>query len=151
MQVFVDMDGVLADFDAHYETHFGTRPCKKSDNVDWEAVRAIKGFNLHIPPMSDLAALWARIERHSPIVLTGTPSTVPEAADNKCAWARKHLGAHVAVICCPAREKYLHAGSGNVLIDDWDKYKDLWVAAGGRWVTHKSAADTARQVSEMGL
>ena len=40
MQVFVDMDGVLADFDAHYETHFGTRPCKKSDNVDWDAVRA---------------------------------------------------------------------------------------------------------------
>jgi Resolvase, N terminal domain len=61
------MDGVLADFDGHYEAHFGTRPCKKSDNVDWKAVRAVKDFNLNIPPMADLEALWARIERHNPI------------------------------------------------------------------------------------
>ena len=151
MQVFVDMDGVLADFDTHYETHFGTRPCKKSDNVDWDAVRAVKDFNLGIPPMADLEALWARIERHNPIVLTGTPSSVPEAADNKRAWVRKHLGAHVPVICCQAREKYLHAGRGNVLIDDWEKYKGLWVAAGGRWITYLSAADTGRQLTELGL
>ena len=151
VQVFVDMDGVLADFDLHYETHFGTRPCKKSDNVNWKAVQAVKGFNLNIPPMADLEALWARIERHNPIVLTGTPSSVPEAADNKRAWARKHLGEDVRVICCQAKEKYMHASRGDILIDDRMKYKDLWVAAGGRWITHVSAADTARQLSEMGL
>ena len=123
MQLYIDMDGVLADFDRHHEAMFGTRPCKIADNVDWKVVRKVKDFYLNIPPVADLEELWAR----------------------------KHLGAHVPVICCPAREKYLHAGSGNVLIDDWEKYKDLWVAAGGRWVTHKSAADTARQLSEIGL
>lgn len=39
MQVFVDMGGVLADFDRHYETHFGTRPCKIADNDDWSGAR----------------------------------------------------------------------------------------------------------------
>ena len=151
MQLCIDMDGVLADFDRHHEAMFGTRPCKIADNVDWKVVRKVKDFYLNIPPVADLEELWARIEHYSPIVLTGIPSSVAEAADNKQAWVRKHLGAHVPVICCPAREKYLHAGSGNVLIDDWEKYKDLWVAAGGRWVTHKSAADTARQLSEIGL
>ena len=39
------------------------------------------------------------------------------------------------MICCLAKEKYLHA-SGNVLIDDWEKYKGKWVAAGGIRITH---------------
>jgi hypothetical protein len=28
----------------HYKTRFGTRPCKNSDNVDWNAVRSVKDF-----------------------------------------------------------------------------------------------------------
>jgi hypothetical protein len=74
VQVFVDMDGVLADFDRHHEAGFGTRPCRIADNVDWQAVRGIKDFNLNIPPMTDLEALWARIRHHNPIVLTGIPT-----------------------------------------------------------------------------
>jgi hypothetical protein len=114
-------------------------------------VRAVKDFNLNIPPMADLEALWARIERHRPIVLTGVPSSVPEAADNKRAWARKHLGEHVRVICCLAKEKCKHAKPGDILIDDWEKYRKLWIKAGGRWITHVSAAETDRALAEMGL
>ncbi|MCL2453242.1 MAG: hypothetical protein FWD08_06305 [Alphaproteobacteria bacterium] len=44
IQVFVDMDGVLADFDAHYEAVFGVRPDKRKDDVDWGLVRAMTGF-----------------------------------------------------------------------------------------------------------
>jgi hypothetical protein len=36
MQLFVDMDGVLADFDAHYEAVFGVRASKELDNIDWD-------------------------------------------------------------------------------------------------------------------
>ncbi len=50
MQIFVDMDGVLADFDAHYEAVLGVRPDKITDNVDWSAVRAVKDFYLNHPP-----------------------------------------------------------------------------------------------------
>jgi hypothetical protein len=151
VQLFIDMDGVLADFDAHHEAHFGTKPCKKADDVNWKAVRKITDFYLGIPPMADLDALWARIERHKSIVLIGIPVSVPEAADSKRAWVRKHLGEHVEVRCCLSREKCLHAAPGDVLIDDWEKYKSLWIGAGGRWITHVSAADTARQLTELGL
>jgi hypothetical protein len=151
VQLFIDKDGVLADFDRHHEAVFGARACKIADNVDWGAVRAVRNFYLGIPPMADLGALWARIEHHKPIVLTGIPSSVAEAADNKRAWARRHLGAHVEVRCCLAREKCLHASPGDILIDDWDKHRDLWIKAGGRWITHISAADTARQLTELGF
>jgi hypothetical protein len=42
--LFVDMDGVLADFDAHHEAVFGVRPSKVTDNVHWAAVRRGRGL-----------------------------------------------------------------------------------------------------------
>ncbi len=151
MNLFVDMDGVLADFDRHHETVFGWRPSKAEDNVDWDAVRAVNGFFADIPPMADLPRLWARIERYRPIVLTGVPPLVEEAADNKRAWVTKNLGAHVEVRCCQSREKWQHANPGDILIDDWIKYKQLWLAAGGRWITHRSAEETIADLNAMGL
>jgi hypothetical protein len=151
VQLFVDMDGVLADFDTHYEATFGIRSSTLEDNVDWDRVRAVKGFYLDIPPMADMAMLWERIERHRPIVLTGVPKEIEEAAGNKRAWVARHLGDHVEVRCCRSREKCLHAAPGDVLIDDWEKYKSLWLDAGGVWITHRSAAETADELSRLGL
>lgn len=149
MQLFVDMDGVLADFDRHYQTVFGVRPDKVADDVDWEAVRAVKNFYLDIPPMPDLPMLWGAIRNLDPIVLTGVPSLVEEAPANKRGWVAKHLGADVQVICCRSRDKCLHGKPGDILIDDWEKYRQLWVDAGGRWITHRSAAQTVGELLSM--
>jgi len=153
LQLFVDLDGTLADFERHHEAVFGRRPCKIADNVDWAVVCAVKNFYLGIPPMPDMGALWARIEHYRPIVLTGIPSAarVPEAAENKRAWVRRHLGDDVEVRCCRASQKCHHARHGDVLIDDWEKYRHLWIGAGGRWITHVSAAETDLALAEMGL
>ena len=150
-QIFCDMDGVLADFDAHHEAVFGVRPDKRLDNVDWGAVRGVKDFYLNIPPMADMPMLWDFIGRFNPIVLTGVPLSVAEAPDNKRAWVAKHLGPHVEVRCCRSREKCLHAKPGDVLVDDWEKYRQLWLDAGGRWITHRSADETIADLLEMGI
>jgi hypothetical protein len=151
VQLFVDMDGVLADFDAHHEAVLKVRSDKLLDNVDWGRVRAIKDFYLNIPPMADMEQLWRRIERHRPIVLTGVPKDVEEAPGNKRAWVKRHLGEHVEVRCCLSKEKCLHASPGDVLIDDWIKYRDLWVGKGGVWITHRSAKETADELTRVGL
>ena len=150
MQLFVDMDGVLADFDAHYETTFGVRPSTKED-IDWKRVAECREFHLHIPPMADLQRLWDHIERHNPIVLTGAPLSPAEVRVNKRVWVDRHLGEHVEVRCCRASEKSLHASAGDVLIDDWEKYRDLWIAKGGVWVTHRCAEETIEILLELGL
>lgn len=146
VRLFLDMDGVLADFDTGYEQVFGIRPSKADDNVDWDAVRAVEGFYEALPPMSDLDDLWRAVERHNPIILTGVPSSVPEAPENKRAWVRKNLGAHIEVRCCPSKDKCLHASPGDILIDDWEKYKHRWVKAGGVWITHISATQSIQQL-----
>lgn len=150
-QLFLDMDGVLADFDTGYELMLGTRPSKMADNVDWQRVRTFPGFYESLPPMPDMHDLWAYTAHLRPIVLTGVPSSVEEAPENKRVWVRKHLGTHVEVRCCASSAKRLHASPGDILIDDWEKYRHLWVAAGGRWITHTDAQSSIRQLKEMGL
>lgn len=148
MQIFVDMDGVLADFDSGYEAAFGIRPSTKTDNVDWKKVRTREGFYFNLPPMSDMPLLWAYVAQFKPIILTGIPSSVEEAASNKTAWVRRHLG-DTEIRCCLSREKYKHCSPGDILIDDWEKHKDKWVNAGGIWITHRHAAETIEQLREI--
>ena len=151
MQLYVDMDGVLADFDRHYFDVFGVRPDKSIDNVDWKAVRSVKDFYLNVPPMFDMSLLWARIAGLRPIVLTGVPTNVPEALANKRAWVVRYLGPEVPVIACKSSEKWKYAVPGDVLIDDWEKYRDRWVAAGGIWITHVCAAMTIVAINALML
>lgn len=149
--IYVDLDGVLADFDTGYERAFGVRPSRDADNVDWGLVKTKTDFYRDLPPMGDYLHTWARVFRYGPIILTGVPRSLPVAAHNKRAWVDLHLGQGVPMIACASRDKAQHCKPGDVLIDDWEKYRHLWEAAGGRWVTHTNAFDTDRQLTELGL
>jgi hypothetical protein len=149
-RVFVDMDGTLADFDSHYHACFGVWPNKLEDNVDWDLVRKRPHFYRDIPIFPETMKLWNRLKLYEPVILTGIPDSVPEAAENKMAWGRKHLPG-AKVICCPAKEKYLHAAGGALLVDDWEKYMHLWTGAGGVWITYRGVPETLAKLTEMGL
>jgi hypothetical protein len=58
---------------------------------------------------------------------------------------------HVEVRCCRLSQKSLHAKPGDVLIDDWEKYRRLSRKAGGRWITHRNAAETISELEALGL
>lgn len=153
-QVFVDADGVMADFDSHYEKHFGVRPDKAADDVDWAKVNSVPGFYRTMPLMPDAMRLWNFLTMYllkPPIILTGIPKAekVPTASDDKRTMIAQHLGADVKVICCRSSEKRLHAEPGDILIDDWERYKDIWVKRGGRWITHTSAESSIHLLRQM--
>ncbi len=150
MQLYVDMDGVLADFDKHHENVFGFRANKEKDDVDWAAIRHVPHFFLHIPPMKDLDELWTAISPYNPIILTGVPH-ITEAPSNKIGWVRKNLGDDVKVITCRSKEKCTYAKPGDILIDDWEKYKHLWIAKGGIWITHTSAKNSIDELTNLGI
>lgn len=150
MQLFVDMDGVLADFDAGYEKITGIRPDKKADNVDWNLVKAIPGFYQNLPPMPDFEELWEGVEQYNPIILTGVPRSVKEAEFNKRSWITKHIGISQPMIACRSSEKSRYIRNpGDIIIDDWEKYKDKWIKRGGRWITHTSAKSSLKQLEIM--
>lgn len=150
MQIYCDMDGVLADFDAYYEKLFGYVPTRPG-GTDWALVRSVDDFYLKMPRMSDLDTLWDRIHKHNPIVLTGIPSQIDAADNDKREWAKAHLPPGIKMICCAAKDKSLHCEPGDILIDDYERHKSKWLDAGGVWITHTSAKDTCRQLDELGL
>ncbi len=149
--LFCDMDGVLADFDRGYFETFGVQTSRENDNVDWKLVRRTPNFFQNLPPMPDFDILWNYIKNFEPVILTGIPSSVAEAADNKRDWIHKYIGDNVEVRCCMSRDKCRHAIPGDVLIDDWTKYKHKWIDAGGIWITHTSALNTIEELQMVEL
>jgi 5'(3')-deoxyribonucleotidase len=145
--LFVDMDGVIADFRRGYEIQIGHSLTQFSDHVDWKAVRNTKHFFRNLPPMPDLDILWSGIAKYNPIILTGVPSSVPEATANKREFVDKHFGKDQPMIACQSKNKFMHMRNpGDIIIDDWEKYMHVWINHGGTWITHVSAQDSLDQL-----
>lgn len=138
-QLFVDLDGPLADFDAAYSAVFGERPDRtKPEPFDmWGRIRAHGDFFGSMPVAKNAYRLWFGLcKLHpNPVILTGCPKEMPEAAEQKRQWVRRHFG-WVNVITCQSKDKRLVAKPGDVLVDDWLKYCQLWEEAGGVFVHH---------------
>lgn len=150
MKLYCDLDGVFADLDGYYETLFGVRPSKVSDNLDWKKVENSPEFFRRIPLIHDALDLWHAVSHLDPTILTGVPSQFPELAGrNKREWVAEKFGDHVPVITTPSRLKCTYCQPGDVLIDDWEKYRHLWEAAGGVWITHTSARSSIDQLNAL--
>lgn len=152
MMIWLDCDGVLADLNAHYENLFGVRPPPLQDwtpttvdVVDWKKVTAKGDFFLTMPLMPDAHEL---IEFAGPLgaaVLTGVPSSVTTAENDKRRWLRKHAPG-LPVCCCPSKLKWTYCLPGDIIVDDWVRYRPEWVNAGGVFIHHKSAAESIREL-----
>lgn len=149
VDLYCDLDGVLADFNSGYERLTGVKLGPRDYEHDWDAegekwavVRATDRFYFNLPPMWDYERLWQGILPFRPTIITGVPKEVDHTENDKVDWVHKYLGADVPVICCRSREKSNFCLPGDVIIDDWAKYRSLWLAAGGHWILHRSAYDS---------
>lgn len=154
--LFLYLDGVLADFDAGYHQATGTRSSIEADNVDWQLVAAHGSFYRTLPLMDGATelvnAVLRRVHAHDldrlPTILTGCPRSVPEAADQKREWVAEHFPG-LSIITCKSREKSKHAKPGDVIIDDWPKYRSLWTTMGGHWITHTGVAESLAELDAL--
>jgi hypothetical protein len=150
-RLYIDMDGVLTDFNTGYEQIFGRKP-QEFEDIDWKKVRTCENFFLKLPPKSDLKDLWNYVAPYKPLVLTGVPPSIQEEAEeNKRSWIAEWLGSSVEILCCRSCDKHMYCQPGDILVDDWEKYKDRWVAKGGIWITHVDAKTTIRELRQLNL
>jgi hypothetical protein len=153
-QLFIDCDGVLADFDTAARKLFGqdSREAEELLGTDefWNRIIGHGDFYGSLPVLPDATELYRAVAHLKPIILTGCPRG-GWAESQKIAWAAKHFPG-VEMITCLSRNKYLHITSpGNILVDDYLRYKDLWEKAGGIFVHHLSAKESIRQLAALGL
>jgi len=148
-QLFLDCDGVLADFDSHAERIFGLPPRQAQAEIGserfWAELRNRPDFYRKLPLMPDAQQLFNAVKHLDPIILTGCPLG-GWAEPQKLAWAAEHFPG-TRMITCLSIDKRLHMKSGDVLVDDYLKYRQRWEEAGGIFIYY-SNADSA--IAEIG-
>jgi hypothetical protein len=150
--LFLDSDGVFADFDTHFEQSFG-RPTKGlGDAALWAMINGKEDWWETMPLMAGAQELWAVVQPLSPIVLTGCPkSNYQLAAQEKRKWWARHFD-HNAVITCLSKDKATHMrAEGDVLIDDMYKNIKRWREAGGIGIFHRNNEETLAALAKHGV
>ena len=161
--VYVDMDGVIADFAKGVQQKIlpnwseGMSDAnKKMDREMWKGIYHYqkKGgfFWYDLDPMPDMTTLWNYVKQFNPQILTAAGNPEYNAGEQKYRWIAKHLGSNITVhVVRRAVEKAQFATPGAILIDDKRKALDPWEAAGGIGVHHVTAANSIAQLKQLGL
>ncbi len=148
--LFLDLDGVLADFYTGVIAVTGQPPPVRPYAAMWKALAAHPDFYGTLDMMADAPDLWAFCAPLRPTILTGLPMG-RWAEPQKRAWVARALGADVPVVACLSREKHRWSGPGHVLVDDRLDLRDRWEAAGGTFVHHTTAAASVAALRALGF
>jgi 5'(3')-deoxyribonucleotidase len=136
-RLYLDCDGVLADFDRAFRDHFaGQDPhdyeARHGSKEFWTSIASVPNFYRNLPLMPGACALVEALADLRPIILTGCPMG-GWAQVQKIDWAAEHFP-DLPLVACVARQKSRFCRPGDVLVDDRDHYRGLWEDAGGVFV-----------------
>lgn len=149
-QLFLDCDMVLANFEEAAEKILGGPPRQVQAKIGaekmWRILGEVEDFFFHLPLMPGARRLYEAVKHLNPIILTGASDDIRTWAEpQKRAWAAKYFPG-VEVICCSSHNKRLYMKPGDVIVDDWPKYRHLWEEAGGIFILHENADKSIEQV-----
>jgi hypothetical protein len=150
-RLFLDADGVLADFDAGAQRLLGTDPstfeAKHGKREFWRRIASAGDFYGTLPEMPDAQVLFDGVRQLKPTILTGLPIG-NWAAPQKVRWAAEHFPG-VPIITSLARDKYKHMRPGDVLVDDSETHRAAFEKAGVVFIHHRNALNSLRQLAEI--
>lgn len=168
IQIFLDMDGVLADFHLGAKTKFGLdihamnkmkeipNNIKKQNSVMWAHIRKNPQFWLDLQPTEDAFELWEHFRHLDPIILTAAPATFSVGSETflmvgemKKEWIKKTFGMNDSsrFICTTSTAKHKHIieGKTNFLIDDNIKIISNWSNTGNIGILHKTSKKSIQE------
>lgn len=138
--VYVDMDGVLADFFGEVASQHNVEYWREIHRKDLGIDQLAKepGFFANLEPMPNsgklIKAVLTLAGKYS-ILSSPLMSDVERSSEEKADWLRKHLSRHPpqAIVFDQDKAKYAQQADDtpNILIDDYELNINLWRAAGG--------------------
>lgn len=148
-RLYIDLDGVMADFDKYFLQEFGVESNKLDDPTLWKWINSHGNFFLNLPLMEGALQFFRSVEHMNPTILTACPkSNYTVAAVQKRQWVYKHLSPDVTVIPMMGGKNkclFMHA-PGDILIDDFEKNCIPWAEHGGFAICHKDFVTTKDQL-----
>jgi 5'-nucleotidase len=144
--VYVDMDGVLADFFGEvareHDVAYWREIHRKDLGIDQIARQPEFFAGLPILPNAGkfMQGVLQLTKKYS-ILSSPLMSNVEESSKEKMQWLQRHLQDHQPQAVIFDHEKYKYAQqpdeTPNILIDDWDTNIKLWEANGGIGILYK--------------
>jgi hypothetical protein len=152
-RIYLDCDGVLADFDKGaravlgmpsrvFEQRFGLK-------AFWARIASTPDFFNTLDLMPDAMELFEAVRHRNPIILTGLPRGA-WAEPQKRRWAARRFPG-VEVITTSSALKREHCHPGDALVDDTVKFRHLWEKEGGVFIPHTSAAKSIAELRRLGF
>lgn len=153
-QLFLDCDGVLADFDRYATEILGLPPrefeARHGRREFWHRIAGHPDYFYRLPLMPDARELWDAVAHLHPVILTGVPHG-SWAAQQKMRWAAEHFpGARMITTIARTKRDHMEA-PGDILVDDTLTWRGLWEEAGGIFVPHRSARETLHELRSLEL
>ena len=150
-RLFLDADGVLADFNRGARDLLGASPkdyiAEHGRGTFWKRLAKAPNFFGTLPEMADARVLFDAVKHLKPTILTGLPEG-SWSAPQKVEWAAAHFPG-VPIVTCLARDKHKHMHPGDVLVDDREKHRDAYEAHGVLFIHHRNAADSLRRLAKI--
>lgn len=140
-KLFIDLDGVMADFDTYFVSHFQTNHKKLTEIKMWEMIEAHGSFFKDLPPCAGAIEFFNEIKDRNPIILTACPKTFyHNSALQKRKWVREHLSTDVLILpILGGKNKALFMHNyKDILIDDFESNCVSWRNYGGYAIEHKT-------------
>ena len=149
--LYVDMDGVLVNFDKGFRELSGMDPLDYMDehgkSAFWKKLSKEPRFFLNLDWMPDGEELWNYVKQYNPTILTTPAQSMKYCKEDKKTWSTERLGKDVKVIFSYKKEEY--ATPTSILIDDRSKNIIPWKASGGIGIPHISAIDTIGKLKKI--
>jgi 5'-nucleotidase len=143
-EVYIDMDGVLADMFGEVARHHGVknwrdaRRVRRKQQSKIDKVAKNPGFFKNLLPLPNAGKLIKgvlKIAQDYNILSSPLLSKVEQSSREKAEWLQRHLRKHPPRSVLFDHEKFKFAkqadGTPNILIDDYDTNIKLWEANGG--------------------
>lgn len=135
-KIYVDMDGVIANFDGLFKDLIGSSPheyeSQHGTEMFWDAILEHRNFFADIKPYDHIHELINICHHMSDnVVILSSPSKYNTSIciEQKRNWLDEQGHRHLPATF--EKEKHKFARENCLLIDDWEKNINKWVQAGG--------------------
>lgn len=140
MNLFVDLDGTMCDFDKKCRDIINDIPKdellkdyikRTGSNKFWKKIRSTHDFWESLDPIENSIESFNKLKSMvSTITILSSPDLKdPLCIPGKSKWIDTHLGKNIPRIF--KKDKYIYAGPNNILIDDHPDHIRNWINAGG--------------------
>ena len=150
--IYLDMDGVIADFFGALEKHYKVEHWKDLPNIE-ETLKDLKGTDFfgNIPKFKTSDTLIEYVDRLTNGDWNILSSPLRDDHQNSSFWKRHWLTKHgykpTESIFTGRKEKYATTNSiPNILIDDKPKNIEKWIAKGGIGILYQANQDSLQEL-----